>query len=397
MFWPNMEAVIALCRSKSHITIASWVALLTLLMQTDSGRILPQIPCKKWTCEFGTTILTAPCFGFVQGIALLLLAVHAILNSRESTKLRFLDCIRLVMGSVGSSSPPKTWIPYMNSRDCSQGFCSLYCPQWCYIIIPPPPSFDFRQDNSSSSPSFSPLVIAIIGILVSAFLLVSYYTIMSKYCGNEDRRRSRIREDHGHNEELEGTQNPSIHEPWYVVTVGLDEALIKSLRVCKYKNGDVLVEGTDCAVCLSEFEEDESLRLLPKCNHAFHLPCIDTWLKSHSNCPLCRASVVSTNAPTHHQVPPSVTEPPSSNSNEEVIMRAQVSESDHSQNVEIVHGDVIPKTPLRVFSDLGNSEERDTVIEIGEPMRHVAMKRSFSGGRLFLTRPARARHTPIPL
>lgn len=380
------------------------------------------------------------------------------------SKVRQAVCdFRLVMGSVGSSSPPKTWIPYMNSRDCSQGFCSLYCPQWCYIIIPPPPSFDFPQDNSSSSPNFSPLVIAIIGILVSAFLLVSYYIIMSKYCGNEDRRRSRIREDHGHNEELEGTQNPSIHEPWYVVTVGLDEALIKSLRVCKYKNGDVLVEGTDCAVCLSEFEEDESLRLLPKCNHAFHLPCIDTWLKSHSNCPLCRASVVSTNAPTHHQVPPSVTEPPSSSSNEEVIMRAQVSESDHSQNVEMVHGDVIPKTPLRVFSDLGNSEERDTVIEIGgddafhqtvrrsvsmdylchnnrisvadilrindeedehlegwsdeiagsskqsvaggagthsltkEPMRHVAMKRSFSGGRLFLTRPARARHTPIPL
>lgn len=46
-------------------------------------------------------------------------------------------------------------------------------------------------------------------------------------------------------------------------------------------------------MCLSEFQEDESLRLLPKCNHAFHIPCIDTWLRSHTNCPLCRASILS--------------------------------------------------------------------------------------------------------
>ncbi|GFQ06016.1 RING-H2 finger protein atl52, partial [Phtheirospermum japonicum] len=55
---------------------------------------------------------------------------------------------------------------------------------------------------------------------------------------------------------------------------------------------DGLIEGTECAVCLSEFRENESLRLLPKCRHAFHLPCIDTWLRSQSSCPLCRAGVV---------------------------------------------------------------------------------------------------------
>ncbi|KAF1865942.1 hypothetical protein Lal_00041723 [Lupinus albus] len=36
----------------------------------------------------------------------------------------------------------------------------------------------------------------------------------------------------------------------------------------------------------------EILRLLPKCHHAFHLPCIDTWLASHTNCPMCRAPIV---------------------------------------------------------------------------------------------------------
>ena len=32
--------------------------------------------------------------------------------------------------------------------------------------------------------------------------------------------------------------------------------------------------------------------LLPKCNHAFHISCIDTWLRSHTNCPLCRVGIV---------------------------------------------------------------------------------------------------------
>lgn len=52
------------------------------------------------------------------------------------------------------------------------------------------------------------------------------------------------------------------------------------------------MEGTECSVCLSEFKEDENLRLLPKCSHAFHLQCIDTWLKSHSSCPLCRVNIL---------------------------------------------------------------------------------------------------------
>lgn len=47
----------------------------------------------------------------------------------------------------------------------------------------------------------------------------------------------------------------------------------------------------ECAVCLSEFEDNETGRILPKCNHAFHVECIDMWLLSHSNCPLCRAPI----------------------------------------------------------------------------------------------------------
>lgn len=190
------------------------------------------------------------------------------------------------MGSLGN---PKTWVPYTNTKDCSQGLCSLYCPQWCYRIFPPPP-FEFPNENST--PNLSPLVIAIIGILASAFLLVSYYAIISKFCSNNSSTREN---NHTPNVELDENRDPSNHEPWHGPTNGLDEAIIKSIKTCKFKKGDsTLIQ--DCPVCLSEFEEDESLRFLPKCNHLFHVKCIDTWLRSHSNCPLCRTSVGFVNA-----------------------------------------------------------------------------------------------------
>ncbi|KAK8480533.1 hypothetical protein V6N13_031458 [Hibiscus sabdariffa] len=186
-----------------------------------------------------------------------------------------------------SSSSPNPWTPYESFKDCSQGICSMYCPQWCYFIFPPPPPFPVDDGGDDSSTDFSPLIIALIGILASAFILVSYYTLISKYC----RRR---RQSHSRSLDFNENRDETNHDGWQAGSQGLDETLIKSIAVCKFKKNEGLIEGTECSVCLSEFMEDESLRLLPKCNHAFHVPCIDTWLKSHSSCPLCRANISST-------------------------------------------------------------------------------------------------------
>ncbi|KAK2638494.1 hypothetical protein Ddye_026289 [Dipteronia dyeriana] len=190
------------------------------------------------------------------------------------------------MAAAGSSGPnPNPWAAYDSYKDCSQGICSIYCPQWCYMIFPPPPPFSLEDESPSD---FSPLIIAAIGILASAFILVSYYTIISKYC------RRRRNNDDATSGSIEFHGNHAVTSNNNINAGGLDEALIKSITVVKYKKGDGLVEGTDCSVCLSEFVEDESLRILPKCNHAFHLPCIDTWFNSHCNCPLCRANIQQT-------------------------------------------------------------------------------------------------------
>ncbi|KAH7572025.1 hypothetical protein JRO89_XS04G0188700 [Xanthoceras sorbifolium] len=58
--------------------------------------------------------------------------------------------------------------------------------------------------------------------------------------------------------------------------------------------GQVLKIGKgalECAVCLCEFEDDETLRLIPKCDHVFHPECIDAWLSSHTTCPVCRSNL----------------------------------------------------------------------------------------------------------
>ncbi|KAI3993489.1 hypothetical protein MKX01_002502 [Papaver californicum] len=71
---------------------------------------------------------------------------------------------------------------------------------------------------------------------------------------------------------------------------GLDASVVSSLPLFVYKS-DLYKNGLDCVICLSCLEEDEMGRNLPKCNHVFHVGCIDMWLQSHSCCPICRAPV----------------------------------------------------------------------------------------------------------
>ncbi|PIN03322.1 hypothetical protein CDL12_24162 [Handroanthus impetiginosus] len=62
--------------------------------------------------------------------------------------------------------------------------------------------------------------------------------------------------------------------------------------VCGVKYRKVAAGSNEqCPVCLSVFAEGEEIRQLNVCQHAFHAECIDMWLYSHSNCPVCRAAV----------------------------------------------------------------------------------------------------------
>ncbi|KAK4773244.1 hypothetical protein SAY87_028263 [Trapa incisa] len=153
------------------------------------------------------------------------------------------------------------------------------------------PAASFHPSANTSLPI---LVIAILGIAATIFLLVSYYVFVIKCCLNWQRidllGRFSVSQRHRGNR---GHQF-LLHSP-EAESRGLDEAVIRSIPIFQYKSKGKLSRDLDsnceCAVCLNEFQEDEKCRVIPNCNHVFHIDCIDIWLQNNANCPLCRTSV----------------------------------------------------------------------------------------------------------
>ncbi|CAL9218867.1 unnamed protein product [Arabidopsis halleri] len=79
---------------------------------------------------------------------------------------------------------------------------------------------------------------------------------------------------------------------------GLDSKILQSIHVVVFKSTD-FKDGLECAVCLSELVDGDKARVLPRCNHGFHVDCIDMWFQSHSTCPLCRNTVGSVEETIH--------------------------------------------------------------------------------------------------
>ncbi|KAK8554225.1 hypothetical protein V6N13_073158 [Hibiscus sabdariffa] len=74
-------------------------------------------------------------------------------------------------------------------------------------------------------------------------------------------------------------------------TRGLEKSALRKIPVAIY-SPRVKVKVKDCLICLGEFMDGGKVRVLPKCNHGFHVRCIDTWLMSHSSCLTCMRSLL---------------------------------------------------------------------------------------------------------
>ncbi|KAI4345807.1 hypothetical protein L6164_012901 [Bauhinia variegata] len=155
-------------------------------------------------------------------------------------------------------------------------------------ITNPESSIFLPHLHSSSSTSFPIIVIAVIGIIATAFLLVSYYIFVIKCCLNWHRIDLLRRFSPSFRRE----EPPVIYTPEFR---GLDEAVIRLIPVIQYKTQEKNRDICECSVCLNEFQEDEKLRKIPNCGHFFHIDCIDVWLLNNANCPLCRTSISFTN------------------------------------------------------------------------------------------------------
>ncbi|CAD6334066.1 unnamed protein product [Miscanthus lutarioriparius] len=71
------------------------------------------------------------------------------------------------------------------------------------------------------------------------------------------------------------------------------EDVASSLPVSVYSSAE---EGggkaLECAVCIVELRDGDSVRVLPRCGHRFHADCVGAWLRLHATCPLCRGRVI---------------------------------------------------------------------------------------------------------
>ncbi|KAJ1690126.1 hypothetical protein LUZ63_014281 [Rhynchospora breviuscula] len=177
----------------------------------------------------------------------------------------------------------------------------------------PSPSPSPSSQPISSSPhaniELSPPLIAMVVVVGTAFLIVLYTRVISQLFRRLYRRYRRWRRRRrlllfsapspmtGHHDPVGPTTISfgSSSDYFMFSPYGLDDSAIKSLPTSlfsKSKAKHLACTNRDCAVCLLEFEDNDYLRTLPFCSHAFHVECIDVWLRSHATCPLCRASVI---------------------------------------------------------------------------------------------------------
>ena len=69
-------------------------------------------------------------------------------------------------------------------------------------------------------------------------------------------------------------------QPYIIIT--------KNVKINEY----ILNEDNNekCSICLEDFNIGDTLNEL-NCNHFYHKECINNWIKSNNNCPMCRSLI----------------------------------------------------------------------------------------------------------
>ncbi|XP_073035719.1 RING-H2 finger protein ATL46-like [Primulina eburnea] len=142
--------------------------------------------------------------------------------------------------------------------------------------------------QSAFGSKLSPMILFIIVVLAVVFFILALFHLLIRFLLKQ---RSPNLTNYQETS-TSGSFQRQLQHLFHLHDYGLDQADIDLLPMFLYKEITGLKEHFDCAVCLCEFSEQDKLRLLPSCSHAFHIDCINTWLLSNSTCPLCRGVIL---------------------------------------------------------------------------------------------------------
>lgn len=135
-----------------------------------------------------------------------------------------------------------------------------------------------------------------------------------------------------------------------------------------YKNRVLEME---CVICLSLFEDNDMGRSLPKCGHCFHVECIDMWLGSHTNCPICRGPIaVDTTA---ERV-----------AGEEESVVIDVLDSGYVSNCDIVHVGAMG-TETESTPSSSSSSSSSSPLMVGYSLKRMLSRNRPESGKVFPT------------
>ncbi|PIN21472.1 hypothetical protein CDL12_05817 [Handroanthus impetiginosus] len=126
----------------------------------------------------------------------------------------------------------------------------------------------------------SPLMISMLGIVVTSTAITLYHLFLIKYC----MRR------HGG---VTSIMTPRLTDG--SCYTGIQPNVLEKIPIFTFSVVKRKIDQDECVVCLGELEDEDKVRLLPLCKHAFHVKCIDQWFQRNANCPICRSIPGETN------------------------------------------------------------------------------------------------------
>ncbi|XP_060206208.1 RING-H2 finger protein ATL51-like [Lycium barbarum] len=133
----------------------------------------------------------------------------------------------------------------------------------------------------------TPALVGVLGVIAGAIIVVIIGFVIVTWCKNNT---SPDPPEQSTTIPVTQSQNPSRanaqREISSSTSTSTSNSMVQLIVVSSYNKNS---KEDMCSICLGEFMEGDEVRVLSQCLHIFHVSCIDVWLHSHRNCPLCRA------------------------------------------------------------------------------------------------------------